>query len=115
MYRKAIMALNVEDGLKMINKCKKNDLKLFVVKQNRLNSTLQIYEKDKREKIWENRNCCIKCFWHRPQSYYDQDNWRTEELDGGALMNQASHYVDLMDDWPNKKFICINCNNFKEN
>ena len=46
----------------------------------------------------ENRNCCIKCFWHRPQSYYDQDNWRgTEELDGGALMNQASHYVDLLE------------------
>ena len=43
------MALNVEDGLKMINKCKKNDLKLFVVKQNRLNSTLL----DLREKIKE--------------------------------------------------------------
>ena len=40
----------------------------------------------------------VNVFWQRPQSYYDQDNWRgTLELDGGALMNQASHYVDLME------------------
>jgi UDP-N-acetyl-2-amino-2-deoxyglucuronate dehydrogenase len=37
-------------------------------------------------------------FWQRPQSYYDTDAWRgTWEFDGGALMNQASHYVDLFD------------------
>ena len=37
-------------------------------------------------------------FWCRPQNYYDQDEWRgTWEVDGGALMNQASHYVDLLD------------------
>ena len=37
-------------------------------------------------------------FWTRPQEYYDKENWRgTKEHDGGALMNQASHYVDLLD------------------
>ena len=42
--------------------------------------------------VWEARA------WQRPQSYYDQDTWRgTWEFDGGALMNQASHYVDLLD------------------
>ena len=39
----------------------------------------------------------INVFWQRPQSYYDQAKWRgTKEFDGGALMNQASHYVDLL-------------------
>ena len=34
----------------------------------------------------------------RPQSYYDSAPWRgTWEFDGGAFMNQASHYVDLLD------------------
>ena len=33
----------------------------------------------------------------RPQEYYDAEPWRgTWEFDGGAIMNQASHYVDLM-------------------
>ena len=37
-------------------------------------------------------------FWTRPQEYYDSAKWRgTWEFDGGALMNQASHYVDLLD------------------
>ena len=40
----------------------------------------------------------LNVFWSRPQSYYDQATWRgTWEFDGGALMNQASHYIDLMD------------------
>jgi UDP-N-acetyl-2-amino-2-deoxyglucuronate dehydrogenase len=35
--------------------------------------------------------------WSRPQEYYDQARWRgTWEFDGGAFMNQASHYVDLI-------------------
>jgi UDP-N-acetyl-2-amino-2-deoxyglucuronate dehydrogenase len=35
--------------------------------------------------------------WSRPQEYYDQAPWRgTWEFDGGAFMNQASHYVDLI-------------------
>jgi UDP-N-acetyl-2-amino-2-deoxyglucuronate dehydrogenase len=41
----------------------------------------------------------VNVFWTRPQEYYEQGNrWRgTWEYDGGALMNQASHYVDLLD------------------
>jgi UDP-N-acetyl-2-amino-2-deoxyglucuronate dehydrogenase len=36
-------------------------------------------------------------FWQRPQAYYDQEKWRgTWEFDGGAFMNQASHYVDAI-------------------
>jgi UDP-N-acetyl-2-amino-2-deoxyglucuronate dehydrogenase len=40
----------------------------------------------------------VNVFWTRPQEYYDQARWRgTWEFDGGAFMNQASHYVDLLD------------------
>src|SRR5437660_4223989 len=40
-------------------------------------------------------NCIVH--WARPQEYYDQAPWRgTWEFDGGAIMNQASHYVDLI-------------------
>lgn len=35
--------------------------------------------------------------YHRPQSYYDSAAWRgTRELDGGVLMNQAIHMIDLV-------------------
>ena len=40
----------------------------------------------------------VNVFWTRPQSYYDSASWRgTWEFDGGAFMNQASHYIDLLD------------------
>ena len=39
----------------------------------------------------------LNVFWTRPQEYYDQAKWRgTWEFDGGAFMNQASHYIDLL-------------------
>jgi predicted dehydrogenase len=35
--------------------------------------------------------------WHRSQGYYDSGPWRgTWALDGGSLMNQGIHYVDLL-------------------
>jgi UDP-N-acetyl-2-amino-2-deoxyglucuronate dehydrogenase len=40
----------------------------------------------------------VNVFWTRPQEYYDAARWRgTWEFDGGAFMNQASHYIDLLD------------------
>ncbi len=93
------MATKWEDGLKMVEACKKNDVHLFVVKQNRFNSTLQLVKKQlAKKRFGKLAMVTVNVFWHRPQSYYDQDDWRgTWEFDGGALMNQASHYVDLLD------------------
>ncbi len=92
------MATKWSDGLRMFHGCKNSGVRLFVVKQNRHNTTLQLLKKaieDKRfGKIYMVN---INVFWMRPQSYYDQANWRgTWDLDGGAFMNQASHYVDLV-------------------
>jgi UDP-N-acetyl-2-amino-2-deoxyglucuronate dehydrogenase len=35
--------------------------------------------------------------WYRTQAYYDSAAWRgTSAMDGGSLMNQGIHYVDLL-------------------
>ena len=93
------MAVKYKDGCQMIKVCKENNVKLFVVKQNRFNSTLQLLKKQiELGRFGKIALVSVNVFWQRPQSYYDQDEWRgTLELDGGALMNQASHYVDLLD------------------
>ncbi len=93
------MAINLTDAKEMIKVCKEAEVKLFVIKQNRLNPTLQILKKKVEEKKFGNIGIVdINVFWQRPQSYYDQDEWRgTKDLDGGALLNQASHYVDLLE------------------
>lgn len=93
------MATRWEDGLNMVRACDEANVKLFVVKQNRRNATLQLLKRAVDEKRFGRIYMVhLNVFWSRPQSYYDQAKWRgTWEFDGGALMNQASHYVDLID------------------
>ncbi len=92
------MATKWNDGLLMVNECKKNNVMLFVVKQNRFNPTIKLLKKlILQEKFGNIFTVSVNVFWQRPQSYYDQAVWRgTKEFDGGALMNQASHYADLL-------------------
>jgi UDP-N-acetyl-2-amino-2-deoxyglucuronate dehydrogenase len=94
------MATRWKDGLRMVKVCDEVGVRLFVVKQNRLNTTLQLLKRAVTEKRFGKIHIVnLNVFWTRPQSYYDQDDgWRgTWEFDGGAFMNQASHYVDLLD------------------
>jgi UDP-N-acetyl-2-amino-2-deoxyglucuronate dehydrogenase len=93
------MATRWQDGLRMVKECDKAGVRLFVVKQNRRNSTLQLLKRAVKEKRFGRIYMVnINVFWTRPQDYYDSAKWRgTWELDGGAFMNQASHYVDLIE------------------
>lgn len=93
------MATRWQDGLDMVEACDNAGVYLFVVKQNRRNKTLQLLKNAVDKKRFGRIYMVnINVFWTRPQEYYDQDAWRgTWEFDGGALMNQASHYVDLLD------------------
>lgn len=93
------MATRWQDGVNMVKACDESDVRLFVVKQNRRNATLQLLKRAVEEKRFGKIHLVhLNVFWSRPQSYYDQAKWRgTWEFDGGAFMNQASHYVDLLD------------------
>jgi UDP-N-acetyl-2-amino-2-deoxyglucuronate dehydrogenase len=93
------MATRWQDGIRMVRACDEAAVRLFVVKQNRRNATLQLLKRavDKR-RFGRIYMVNINVFWSRPQDYYDSAGWRgTWEYDGGAFMNQASHYVDLLD------------------
>ena len=93
------MATRWEDGKRMVAACDAAGVHLFVIKQNRRNATLQLLKRAVEQKRFGRiYNVAINVFWQRPQSYYDSAKWRgTWEFDGGAFMNQASHYVDLID------------------
>ena len=92
------MATRWEDGQRMVRACDEAGVRLFVVKQNRRNATLQLLKNAiDQGRFGRIYMASINVFWTRPQDYYDQAPWRgTWEFDGGAFMNQASHYIDLM-------------------
>ncbi|MDY0164808.1 Gfo/Idh/MocA family oxidoreductase [Desulfobotulus sp.] len=93
------MATRWKDGLAMVEACDRAGVRLFVVKQNRRNATLQLLKNAVVQKRFGKiHSVAINVFWTRPQEYYDSAKWRgTWEFDGGAFMNQASHYIDLFE------------------
>jgi UDP-N-acetyl-2-amino-2-deoxyglucuronate dehydrogenase len=94
------MGTRLADGVAMVKACEQAGVRLFVVKQNRRNATLQLLKQAVEQgRFGRIYNVALNVFWTRLQGYYDQGNgWRgTWELDGGAFMNQASHYIDLLD------------------
>lgn len=93
------MALTLADADKMIAACDAAGIKLFIVKQNRLNvPVLKLREALEAGRFGKLVLGTVRVRWCRPQTYYDQDSWRgTWALDGGVLSNQASHHVDLLE------------------
>jgi len=93
------MATKLDEGMAMVRACRDAGVKLFVVKQNRLNATVQLVKRAiEQGRFGRIFMSTVNVFWTRPQSYYDAAKWRGRwDLDGGAFMNQASHYVDLLD------------------
>ena len=93
------MATKWSDGLRMVKACEDANVRLFVVKQNRNNPTLKLLKKViDQGRFGQIYSVAINVFWTRPQEYYESAKWRgTWKFDGGALMNQASHYIDLLD------------------
>ena len=92
------MATRWQDAVNMVRACDAHRVRLFVIKQNRLNATMQLLKQAiDRGRFGKIYMANVNVFWTRLQEYYDQARWRgTWEFDGGAFMNQASHYVDLM-------------------
>ncbi len=92
------MAISLKGADELVQACDAAKVHLFVVKQNRLNAPVQLVkravDRGRFGRLYM-ANCTVR--WTRPQEYYDQAPWRgTWEFDGGAFMNQASHYVDLI-------------------
>jgi UDP-N-acetyl-2-amino-2-deoxyglucuronate dehydrogenase len=92
------MALKLTEAESMIKDAEKNRVKLAVVHPSRFRPAIQAM-KEKMDAgsfgTLSHANATVR--WNRNQVYYDQADWRgTKEFDGGVLMNQAIHDLDLM-------------------
>ncbi|WP_172371578.1 Gfo/Idh/MocA family protein [Sporosarcina jiandibaonis] len=92
------IAMTLEETDRIIKATKENDVKLGIVHPNRFRPVAmklkEILNQNQLGKI-SHALCIIN--WNRGQEYYDQAVWRgTKEYDGGVLMNQAIHNLDLL-------------------
>jgi len=93
------MAMNIDDADALIDACQDNDVKLFVVKQNRYNATNKLLKSciDKG-RFGRISTCNLIVSWRREMPYYLEDNkWRSRrDLSGGVFTNQSVHYIDML-------------------
>ena len=92
------MALSLNDADKMIKLSREKNLKLGVCHQNRFNPPIQKLRRAVEEgRFGKIINGTARILWNRNDDYYRQAPWRgTKALDGGTLMNQCIHNIDLL-------------------
>ena len=92
------MALTKADCETMIFKALQNQKTVFCVMQNRFSPPSVWLKKIVEEKIiGEIYMVQLNCYWNRDDRYYKKGGWKgTQELDGGTLFTQFSHWIDLL-------------------
>ncbi|MBS6798851.1 MAG: Gfo/Idh/MocA family oxidoreductase [Firmicutes bacterium] len=92
------MAMSIEDADKIIALAEEKNVKVSACHQNRFNVAIQELRKAvEAGRFGKISHGSIHVRWNRDHSYYDQASWRgTWAQDGGALMNQCIHGIDLL-------------------
>lgn len=92
------MAMNLKDAEKIIRRAKEKGVKVSACHQNRFNVAVQKTKIALDEgRFGKLSHGSIHVRWNRDKGYYDQADWRgTWADDGGCLMNQCIHGIDLL-------------------
>ncbi len=92
------IALSLEDADRIIALADQKGLKVCACHQNRFNKSVQKIRKAVEDgRFGRMLHGTAHIRWNRNKAYYDQAKWRgTWEQDGGALMNQCIHNIDLL-------------------
>lgn len=92
------IALSLSDADAIIKKADEKKLKVCANHQNRFNKSIQkIRDAVEKERFGRMFYATAHIRWCRDYEYYHRAQWRgTWEQDGGALMNQCIHNIDLL-------------------
>lgn len=92
------MALTKADCEKVIFTSLQQNKNVFCVMQNRYSPPSMWLKEIIENKIIGNIYMVqLNCYWNRDERYYKKDSWKgTENLDGGTLFTQFSHWIDIL-------------------
>ncbi len=92
------MALNVKDCMEILDLAQKKNKQVFCVMQNRYSPPSVWIKEIVDKKILGNTFMVqLNCYWNRDERYYKKGGWKgVQELDGGTLFTQFSHFIDIM-------------------
>ncbi|MDK7375799.1 MULTISPECIES: Gfo/Idh/MocA family protein [Weeksella] len=95
------MALDIENAKAILATAEENNKRVFSSMQLRFSPVVQYVKNALDQKaLGEIYMVNIQCFWNRNKNYYKLRDWHgSEEMDGGVLFTQFSHFIDIMNFW----------------
>lgn len=105
------IALNVEDAKEILAVAKEKHLRVFSSMQLRFSPVIQYVKKLlENNALGKVHMVNVQCYWNRNKNYYKLREWHgSENMDGGVLFTQFSHFVDILNFW----FDEVKCNGSK--
>lgn len=92
------MGLTKSSCEQMIYKALQVSRHVFCVMQNRYSPPSEwLKDMVESKKLGDIYLVDINCYWNRDERYYAKNGWKgTQDLDGGTLFTQFSHFIDIM-------------------
>lgn len=92
------MGLTKDQCEKVIFKSLQQSKQVFCVMQNRYSPPSEwIKDLVERKVLGDIYMVQLNCYWNRDSRYYKPGGWKgTQDLDGGTLFTQFSHFIDIM-------------------
>lgn len=95
------LSLNVEEAEEILEVAHEKGLRVFSSMQLRFSPVVQYVKKlIENKSLGKIHMVNVQCYWNRNKNYYKLREWHgTEEMDGGVLFTQFSHFVDIINYW----------------
>jgi len=92
------LALRKNDAERIVSKSMEVSKSVFCVTQNRYSPpSVWLKEIVTEKRLGKIFMVQLNCYWNRDERYYQTGNWHgTQDLDGGTLFTQFSHFIDIM-------------------
>lgn len=103
------ITLKISHAQEIVDLAKERNLKVSACHQNRFNKSIQLVKHAiENNELGKIHYVTANVRWYRDKSYYSEAKWRgTWEKDGGVLMNQAIHNIDLLNWFIDSKIIDV--------
>lgn len=95
------MALSTDRAQEIISVAENKGLRVFSSMQLRFSPPVSYVKKLlENNSLGEIYMVNVQCYWNRNKNYYKTREWHgTQEMDGGVLFTQFSHFIDIVNYW----------------
>jgi predicted dehydrogenase len=88
------LALTTSEARSIISASQQHACEVFVMRQRRFLRSIQLLRRALEKEIVKRVE--LKVFWNRRSDYFSAKQWRRERYGGGVIVNQASHFLDIL-------------------